>query len=1127
MQCPQCQHENPPGAKFCLECGARLALACGQCGVQLPPGAKFCLECGASLAASDKLKAESQTASEPRTPNPLAPSEVGERRQLTVLFCDLVGSTEIAAQLDPEDWHRISKEYQQVAAAAVTRFGGHVDKFLGDGLVCFFGVPEAHDDDAERAVRAGLAIVDAVQTLNKSLLPSPPPLPEMATEEGILIPSSASISASGGGLGWRPILSVRVGMHTGSAVVAHGGGAAQDVFGDTPNIAARVQGAAEPDTVVITAATQRLVAGLFVVEDRGPHALKGIAAPVGLYRVVQASGVRGRLAAAAASGLTPFVGRERERQTVAEAWERAQDGEGQVVLLSGEAGIGKSRLVQEFKASLAQTPHTWIESGGSAYYDTTPFHVVADLLRQGFGFLADLSTEARLDALDRSLAAVGLKPAEAVPVVAPLLDLPLPEGRYPPLFLSPEQQRKRLLATLVAWVCGAARLQPSVIVIEDLHWVDPSTLELLGLMVEQGAREQLLLVLTARPEFRAPWPLRSHHTQLTLNRLTKRQVHEMIVRVAVRVIPPGEMLEALAVRTDGVPLFVEELTRAVLEAEGAALMTREIPVTLQDTLMARLDRLGPAKETAQIASVLGREFSYALLHTVSGLADDPLQAVLAQLTDAELMYVRGLPPEATYTFKHALIQDTAYESLLKSRRRELHRAVAEALTGRFAALAAAQPAVVAQHWETAGDAERATSAWQEAGDRAKERSAMVEAEGHYRRALSVLATQPDTPARASQELALQIALDAVVSVTRGYVSAETEPTRKRVRELSAQTGDTRQLVFSLILAWALPIARGEPRAALVFAEQALAAARNDGSNFALAWAHMAVGQTQFELGDLESAGEHAAEALRFYREEDHRDWPTEPGAVAQAILAWVSAHKGFLERAHGEIEKLLGHGQRLTLASQGCFVHVCAAAAHAYLREITGVTVHANQSLASALENDLPQFTGWSRIFCGWALALQGKREDGIAELREGLVGCAATGTRATAGQYLGWLAEAQLLAGQVIDGLSTIEEALTAVPEQRIHIPELLRLRGELRAAAGADVATVEASFNESVALARDIGTKLIELRATTSLARFLARHGRTDEARARLAPLYAWFTEGFDAPDLQDAKALLEELK
>lgn len=1100
MRCPSCNHDNRADRRFCAECGGALATPCAACGAANEPGEKFCGACGASLVGSRQSavgSADPSLTTNNVTTNNLS-AESGERRQLTVLFCDLVGSTPLAGRLDPEEWQELVQSYQSAAGGVVERHGGHVAQYQGDGIVVYFGYPLAHEDDAARAVRTGLGIVAAMRAVNT-------------------------------GLAADRQLAVRIGIHTGPVVVSLlGGGARRETMalGDTTNVAARVQGAAEPDTVVITAATQRLVAGLFVVEDRGSPPLKGVTSPVALYRVLQASGVRGRLAAA--SSLTPFVGRERERQTLAELWERAQDGEGQAALIAGEAGIGKSRLVQELKASLAQTPHTWIESGGAAYYETTPFHVVTDLLRQGFGWTAEQSTEERLAILDQSLAAVGLKAAEAVPVVAPLLDLPLPEGRYPPLFLSPEQQRKRLLATLVAWTCGAARLQPTVFVIEDLHWVDPSTLELLGLLVEQGAREPLLLVLTARPEFRAPWPLRAHHTQLNLNRLTKRQVHEMIVRVAVRLIPPGEMLEALAVRTDGVPLFVEELTRAMLEEDGAALATREIPATLQDTLMARLDRLGPAKEAAQIAAVIGREFSYQLLHAVSGLADEPLQTALAQLADAELVYVRGLPPEATYTFKHALVRDTAYESLLKSRRRELHRAIAQALTGRFAALVEAQPEVVAQHWEAANEAERAGSAWQEAGDRAKRRSAMMEAERHYRRALAGLATLPDTPARAGHELMLQIALEGVVSVSQGYGSAEAERIKKRVHDLSKQAGNTRDLALSLApLAWAVPGARGEPRAALAVAEEALVVARGEGSHFTLAWAHYAVGQSQFNIGDLRAADTHAATALRFYQAEDFRDWPSEPGAVAQGILAWVSAHQGFPARARRETEKLLVLAQELNLASQRCMAHVCAATAYARIHDVRAAAVHSSESLTLALESELLQLVAFSRMCHGHVLALQGRCEDGIAQLREGLEICASIGSRTTVGEKLGWLTAAQFLAGQFTSGLATIEEALIAVPEERIFIPELLHLRGELRAAAGADAATVEASFEESIALAREIGSKLIELRATTSLARFLARHGRRDDGRARLAPLYAWFTEGFDAPDLQDAKALLEELR
>ena len=433
---------------------------------------------------------------------------------------------------------------------------------------------------------------------------------------------------------------------------------------------------------------------------------------------------------------------------------------------------------------------------------------------------------------------------------------------------------------------------------------------------------------------------------------------------------------------------------------------------------------------------------------------------------------------------------------------------------------------MAQHWEAAGEAERAVGAWQEAGDRAKERSAMTEVERHYHRALAVLATLPDTPARASQELQLQMMLYTITAVTHGWGSEEGELVKKRVREVSVRAGDTRQLAFSLIMAWSVPFARGELRAAHAWAEESLTLARTDGSSFALAWSHLAVGQTRFALGELPAAREHAEAVLQFYREEDHRDWPIDPGAVAQGVLAYVLAHQGFAGRAHREIEKLAARGGQLKLGSQRCLAHVCAAAACAQLRQPSGVAAHAQQVLTLASENDLPEYLVSGHIFRGWALALQGQSEDGIAELRPSLAVYPTFGNRSAVGEYLGWMAEAQMLAGQVSDGLATIEEALTAVPEERIFIPELLRLRGELRAAAGADVATVEASFEEAIALACELGTKLIELRATTNLARFRARHGRGDEARAGLAPLYAWFTEGFDAPDLVDAKSVLEEL-
>jgi class 3 adenylate cyclase len=535
MRCSNCGSDNSTGKKFCGDCGAQLENHCPKCGAQNPAGKRFCGDCGASFNAATPAAAE-----------PRYGDLSGERRHLTVLFCDLVGSTEIAAQIDPEEWREVVAGYHRTAAEAITRFGGHVAKYLGDGVMAFFGYPEAHDNDAERATRAGLALLDAIIKINQDAM--------------------------------RPKLSARVGIDSGAVVVGASAGQSADVFGDAPNIAARVQAAADPSTVVITGASHRLVSGLFVVEDCGAQALKGIVRPVQLYRVIRPSGVRGRLEATAVSrGLTPFVGREDELRSLMNRWERALDGEGQVALIIGEAGIGKSRLVQRFHEQIGGTPHTWIEAGAGAFFQNSPFYPVTEMLRQ---FLGDAPVHDQIGQLESRLTLAGLKPAEAIPLIAPLLNLPL-TATYPPPTLSPEQQRRRLLATLVEWVLGSARAQPLIIVTEDLHWIDPSTQELIQLLVEQGAGARLLLLYTARPEFRTHWPQRAHHTQITLNRLSARNVRSIVGQVAAQKALSEETIATVVERTGGVPLFVEELTRAVLESGGAGLAGREIPATLQ------------------------------------------------------------------------------------------------------------------------------------------------------------------------------------------------------------------------------------------------------------------------------------------------------------------------------------------------------------------------------------------------------------------------------------------------------------------------------------------------------------------------------------------------------------------
>jgi class 3 adenylate cyclase/tetratricopeptide (TPR) repeat protein len=715
MHCPQCGTDNREGANFCSECATPFAANCPRCGADNSPSAKFCDECGASLSALGTAPASAA----PGVPAHDAP---GERRHLTILFCDLVGSVTLAAQVDPEEWRATVAGYQRSTSAAITRFGGEVARYVGDGVMAFFGYPTAHDNDAEGAARAGLAILDAIAQLNER-------------------PGHTK-------------LAVRIGIDSGQVVVGKGEGNAVDAFGDAANIAARVQAAADPGAVMISDAAQRLVSGLFVVEDRGAQELKGVARPVRLYRVIRPSGMRGRFeASAAVRGMTPFVGREDELRSLLSRWERVLEGEGQVALITGEAGIGKSRLLQRFHEQITGTPHTWIESGAGAFFQNTPFYPIIEMLRQLVG---DAKAQDPIAQLVSRLRQAGLKPAEAVPLIAPLLTLPL-SAEYPPSTLSPEQQRRRLLATLVEWVLGSARAQPLVIATEDLHWVDPSTLELIQLLVEQGATARLMLLYTGRPEFRPPWPTRAHHIQVTLNRLSAGNVRTIVGEVAARKPLSDETIAAVVERTGGVPLFVEELTRAVLESGDAKLLEREIPATLHDSLMARLDGLGPAKEVMQVGAVIGRDFSYELLHAVHPLAEADLQSALRSLTDAELLYVRGIAPEATYQFKHALIRDAAYEALLKSRRKELHLSVARTIDHKFPLLREAHPEVLARHWTEAGDGAKAVQYLHLAGEQATTRAAHAEAIAHFNEALDWLERLPP-PIDETQRCALLLAL---------------------------------------------------------------------------------------------------------------------------------------------------------------------------------------------------------------------------------------------------------------------------------------------------------------------------------------------------------------------------------
>lgn len=731
MQCPDCHTQNSEDRRFCAKCGAPLAVKCAECGFVNQPGGDFCGGCGKPVSSISTTVSNAK--SETREP---------ERRQLTVMFCDLVGSTALAERLDPEELHALLAQYQDTCAAVIQRFDGYIARYVGDGLLVYFGYPQAHEDEPQRAVRTALGIVDAIKDLDAKL-----------TKPGVG-------------------LAVRIGITTGFVVAGDIGSGKRveqnAVVGETPNLAARLQALAEPNTVVIGASTRRLVEGLFECDNLGPQKLKGISQSVAAYRVRQESDAPSRFEATAIRGLIQLVGRESEVGLLLNRWQQAKDGEGQVVLLSGEAGIGKSRIVRGFRERLEGEHRNRVLYYGSPYHRNSALHPVTDQLERALRFEKDDSATRKLDKLDAALSDLGLPASEYGPVLASLLSVS-PDDRYPALELPPEQLKKKTLEAIGTMIKAMSDQYPVLMVVEDAHWIDPSTLELIGLLIERLRSSCFLLLVTCRPEFELAWRAHAHITSLTLNRLSRKESTAMIAKVTQAKRLPDEVLEQIATRTDGVPLFIEELTKTVIESGllrdagdhyelSGPLPPLAIPASLQDSLMARLDRLAAVKEVAQLAATLGRSFSHDLLAAVSPLSDEELQCGLSQLMDAELIYRRGLPPDVAYEFKHALVQDVAYQSLLKSTRQQYHRQVAEVLEKRFPDTGETQPELLAHHYTEAGLAEQAVAYWQRAGERAAERAAHVEAIGHLSKGLELLRTFPDTADRAHREIALQIAL---------------------------------------------------------------------------------------------------------------------------------------------------------------------------------------------------------------------------------------------------------------------------------------------------------------------------------------------------------------------------------
>jgi class 3 adenylate cyclase/predicted ATPase len=1046
------------------------------------------------------------------SPTPHQPD--AERRQLTVLFCDLVDSTPLADRLDPEDWREVVRAYQDVCAKVVARFDGHIAQYLGDGLLVYFGYPLAHEDDAQRAVRAGLGIVEAVEQLNTTL----------TQNHGLS-------------------LAVRLGCHTGVVVVGEVGGGnrhEQLALGGTPNVAARLQSVAAPNTLVIGALTYNLLGGLFACQSLGTPPLKGVAQHLEAYLVLYESTARTRLEAIGSLGLTPLVGRESEVHLLRDRWRQVLSGRGQVLLLGGEAGIGKSRLVQALIEHAAERQAWLAPCQCSPYHQHTAFYPLIDMLEKVIlRFERKESAPDRLRKLEGFLVQSGLPLPDAIPLFASLLSIHIVGDNAAP-DVPPEQQKQRVMRALVTILLRRASHQPVMFVVEDLHWVDPTSLELLSLLVDQVHTAQILVLLTCRPDFHPPWAGRSDVTELTLTRLPWTQAAELTSRVAHGKPLPGEVLADVVSKTDGVPLFVEELTKMLLESgllEERAdryeltgpLPPLAIPNTLHDSLMARLDRLATVKGLAQLGATLGREFSYALLQAVSPWSEGTLQEGLYQLVAGEFLYQEGLPPDATYRFKHALIQDAAYQSLLRSTRQQHHRRVAAVLESQFPEIVATQPELVAHHYTEAGLSAQALLYWTAAGQRALQRSANREAASHATRGLDILRSLPETPDRDRQELALQIMLGAASGATHGYQAVE--PVYARACELARQVGSTPDLFPALWGFWYAHLAQGQMRRARSLAEEFLALAEQQQAPMVRAVGHRMLANTALWQGEVTEAHDHGRRGIALYRFERHRVGDVSYGQDSAvccgwigALCLWVLGYPDQAVRAMGEtLARARDLAHPLSVAQTLLSAHLSQ-----LRREPGAAREHAEDALALCAEQGLGAYALWSHLPRGWALAQLGYEAEGIADIRKALDGRIATGTGALLPWFWALLGEAHGTAGQIDEGLEALERALQSAQHNDEHLyeAEVYRLKGELLLKHSTpDVPAAEACFQRALDIARRQQAKSFELHAALSLGWLRFQQGRPD-ARQCAASAYGWFTEGFGTADMREAEALLEEL-
>jgi len=1041
-----------------------------------------------------------------------AAKDTAERRQVTVMFSDLVGSTALSARLDPEDLREVISAYQRCVAKTVRRFGGFVARYMGDGVLIYFGYPAAHEDDAERAVRAGLALIDAVATL-----PAPEPL------------------------------QVRIAAATGMVVVGDlvGSGEAQehDVVGETPNLAARLQGVAEPNTVIIAEATRNLLGNLFELRDLGSKELKGIAGPVRAFAPLRASSVESRFEAMHAGGLTALVGREEELELLLRRWARARTGEGQVVLLSGEPGIGKSRILSELRARLEEESARSLRFHCSPYYVNSAFYPIIDNFERALQFGREDTPEERLAKLEALIVGEYGRPREDLRFIAAMLSMPH-EPRYGAVAMTPQKFKDETFRALVDTVEAAARRQPTVLLFEDVHWADPTTLETMDLLIHRVRDVPLLVVITHRPEFPSRWSHHGHVSALSLSKLTRAQSSAMVSRLAGGKALPADLFEQILGKSDGVPLFVEELTKSILESAelrdagdrwdyAGHAGTLAIPLTLRDSLMARLDRFAPVKEIAQIGAAIGREFSYEVIAAVTARPRPELDQAFAHLVESGLAFQQGTRPDTVYTFKHALVQDAAYDSLPKRRRQELHGKIARVIEQRFPNIEATEPELLAHHYTVAKQPLKAIPLWQKAGSIALTRMALTEAIAHLNKGLDLVAALPSSAERDGKELVMRIFLGTA------WIALNFAPVQEVWDSLHPALGLAKSLRRNdalMPILWGLHahvVTTGRVAESLGWVAQTLDAAEVYHDGDLLIVGHTNAVVSYFYLGELMKTREHAGKVLALYTEERHGPMV---GLLNQDLktftLTWMALSTwmlGYPEQAVKISDAALAHARRLGHPFNLSWSLTYGALLFEHLGEPKELLKRVEEGERMARENSLLFVKEvLARSHVGVALIRKGEFTAGVASLKAGRTIWEKGGGRL--GVHLkSALAEGMAQLGALDGALDLIGEIIAQIErpgwEERHYYAETLRIKGWVLSLKG-DLEGAERNYLASLDWARQQQAKSWELRTATSYARLMCDQGRIREAYDVLEPIYGWFTEGFDTLDLKQAKALLDEL-